>query len=145
MSSATCEHVIHVVADQEDGQPAVGQPADQVENLLGLRDTERRGRLVEDDDAWSSTAPHVAMATVCRCPPDRLATCWRIDFTRADRQAVERLAGPLLHVCSSSRPTLGDFAAEEHVLDDVEVVAQREVLVHDLDARGRCACLGVVT
>ena len=27
------------------------------------------------------------------------------------------------------------LAAEEHVLDDVEVVAQREVLVHDLDAQ----------
>ena len=27
------------------------------------------------------------------------------------------------------------LAAEEHVLDDVEVVGQREVLVHDLDAQ----------
>ena len=33
----------------------------------------------------------------------------------------------------SSRPALLHLAAEEHVLDDVEVVAQREVLVDDLD------------
>ena len=29
------------------------------------------------------------------------------------------------------------LAAEVHVLDDVEVVAQREILVHDLDAEPR--------
>ena len=27
------------------------------------------------------------------------------------------------------------FAAEVHVLDDVEIVAEREILVHDLDAQ----------
>ena len=41
---------------------------------------------------------------------------------------------------SSSTMPLRALAAEEHVLDDVEVVAQREVLVDDLDAeRGRVA------
>ena len=38
---------------------------------------------------------------------------------------------------SSNVPKLGLLATEEHVLDDVEVVAQREVLVHDLDAEPR--------
>jgi hypothetical protein len=33
---------------------------------------------------------------------------------------------------------LGDLLApEKHVVDDVEVVAQREILVHDLDAEQR--------
>ena len=35
---------------------------------------------------------------------------------------------------SSSTMPPGALPAEEHVLDDVEVVAEREVLVHDLDA-----------
>ena len=44
-------------------------------------------------------------------------------------------------VFSSSVPNFGHaLAAEEHVLHDVEVVAEREVLVNDLDAeRGRVA------
>ena len=35
---------------------------------------------------------------------------------------------------SSKVPNVELLATEEHVLHDVEVVAQREVLVHDLDA-----------
>ncbi len=44
-------HVGHVVADQDDAVPALAQPLDEVEHLGGLRDAERGGRLVEDDDA----------------------------------------------------------------------------------------------
>src|SRR6266704_3459461 len=43
------EDVRHVVADQDDGQAAVADPADKVEHLAGLLDPERRGRLVHDD------------------------------------------------------------------------------------------------
>jgi hypothetical protein len=37
------------------------------------------------------------------------------------------------------------LAAEEHVVDDVEVVAQGEVLVDDLDAERSWRALGSVT
>ena len=50
MSSATCEDVVEVVADQDDAEAAVGQPADQAQHLLGLGDAQRGGRLVEDDE-----------------------------------------------------------------------------------------------
>ncbi|GGN21305.1 hypothetical protein GCM10011609_73280 [Lentzea pudingi] len=56
---------------------------------------------------------------------------------RAHRQRRERLARRLLHVGLVEQATLGALAAEEHVLDDVEVVGQREVLVDDLDPEFR--------
>ena len=48
--SATCEDVVHVVRDEDDAEAVVGEPPDEVEDLLGLGDAERGGRLVEDDE-----------------------------------------------------------------------------------------------
>src|SRR4051794_25844608 len=42
------EHVVHVVGDHQYGQALVGQPAHQVEDVSGLRHTERSGGLVHD-------------------------------------------------------------------------------------------------
>src|SRR4029078_10987497 len=48
------------------------------------------------------------------------------------------LGGRFLHVVFGQRQVPSPFSPEEHVLDDVEVVAQREVLVDGLDPeRGR--------
>src|SRR3954453_17462274 len=44
------EDVDHVVGDEDDGVAGVGQPADEVEHLAGLRDAQGGGRLVEDDE-----------------------------------------------------------------------------------------------
>jgi hypothetical protein len=51
MSSGHLEDVREVVADDDHGDALLGQALDQVEHLLGLRDAEGGGRLVEDDDA----------------------------------------------------------------------------------------------
>ena len=81
---------------------------------------------------FQSTA--LAMATVWRWPPDRLATRCRTDFTvRTDRDCRVSSA-ELLHAALVEHDAAAALPAEEHVLDDVEVVAQREVLVDDLDA-----------
>jgi hypothetical protein len=69
----------------------------------------------------------LATATDCRWPPDSDATGWRIDFTVVTR-----------HRIFVEQPRAQPFAAQEHVLDDVEVVGEREVLVHGLDAELRC-------
>ena len=83
---------------------------------------------------FHSTA--LAMATVCRWPPERLATCWRTDFTvRTDRPASVSAASCSIVGLVEDEAALA-LPAEEHVLDDVEVVAEREVLVDDLDAEG---------
>ena len=84
---------------------------------------------------FHSTA--LAMATVWRWPPERLATRWRTDLTRCARRGRPGSARPLLHGRRRrARCRVRRLPAEEHVLDDVEVVAQREVLVDDLDAEG---------
>jgi hypothetical protein len=54
------------------------------------------------------------------------------------RQPGERLGGEPLHRTLIEHQAAPLFPAEEHVLDDVEVVAEGEVLIDDLDAqRGR--------
>ena len=84
---------------------------------------------------FQSTA--LAIATVWRWPPESDATGIRTEVTvRTDSDARVR-AGGLLHVGLVEQPGLAALAAEEHVLDDVEVVGQREVLVDDLDAERR--------
>ena len=49
------EDVVEVVRDDHDGEPLLAEPPHELEHLLGLRDAERRGRLVEDHD---SRVPH---------------------------------------------------------------------------------------
>src|SRR5690606_9900943 len=59
-------------------------------------------------------------------PPDRAH--------RADREAGQRRARHLLHRALVQGEAAAPLPAEEEVLDDVEVLAEREVLVDDLDA-----------
>ena len=96
MSSATCEDVVHVVADEDHCKAAVGEPADQPEHLLGLRDAERGGRLVEDDELGvpehrSGDRDGLALAAgeAGDLLPDRLHG--------ADRETGQGLGGALLH------------------------------------------------
>ena len=44
------EDVGHVVADEDDAEALLGEAPHQVEHLAGLRDAQRRGRLVEHHD-----------------------------------------------------------------------------------------------
>ena len=63
------EHVVDVVADEEDPDALRLQLGDELVHLGGLRRTERRGGLVHDQDRalkWTARA----MATAWRCPPD---------------------------------------------------------------------------
>ncbi len=52
---------------------------------------------------------------------------------RRHREAVEGLLRRVLHGRLVEDPAPGALTTEEHVGDDVEVVRQRQVLVHDLD------------
>ena len=57
---------------------------------------------------------------------------------RRDREALQGLRGARLHLgLFEQLEDVVCLAAQEHVLDDVEVVAEREILVHDLDAEPR--------
>ena len=86
-----------------------------------------------------------ATATDWRWPPESVATGCRMDVDRRDGERLERLRGVLLHLRLVEDLEPVHLTAEVHVLDDVEVVAEREILVHDLDAEvgasfgSRCA------
>ena len=95
------EDVVHVVGDQDDREAVVGEPADQVEHLLGLGDAQRRGRLVEDDEL--GVPQHRArdrhgLPLTAGQARDLLAQRPQ----RPHREAAQRVAGALLH--RRSRP-----------------------------------------
>ena len=124
---------MQVVRDEDDGEPLLGQAPDELEHLLGLRDAERGGGLVEDDEL---RVPHHRardcdrLALSAREGRDRLTD----GLDRGDAKALERLRRTLLHRrLLEPEEEVPDLAAQVHVLDDVEVVAEREILVHDLD------------
>ena len=123
--------------------PWCGQPLDELEHLLGLGDAERRRRLVEDHEPG---VPHHRAGDRDGLPlaagerrhrlPDRA--------DRRHREALHRLGRLRLHhrLLQAVEP-VPCLAAEIHVLDDVEVVAEGEILVDDLDPQLR-GVLGAV-
>ena len=127
------QHVDHVVRDQQHGDALVGEPADQVEHLRRLRHTERGRGLVEQHDLG---VPQHGLRDRdgLALPAGQAGHALANRLHRAHRQRVERLAGGLLHGDLVEQDAAVPFPAEEHVLHDVEVVAQGEVLIDDLDA-----------
>ncbi len=117
--------------------PCSPRRAHEREHLLGLRDPERRGRLVEDHELGVPLhglrdGDRLALAAGER--RDRLAD--RPD--RRDGERLQRRGRVLLPSSASSRTCQRlRLAAEVHVLDDVEVVAESEILVDDLDPEPR--------
>jgi hypothetical protein len=125
------EDVVQVVRDDHDGEALVGEPPHQFEHLLGLRDAERRRRLVEDDKLripHNGARDSDGLALAARECGDRLPD--RAD--RRHRERLHRLGRPLFHDrLLEPLEAIVRLAPEVHVLDDVEVVAQRKVLVDD--------------
>ena len=79
-----------------------------------------------------------ATATDWRCPPESVATGCRIERIVVTDERLQRLGRPLLHRrLVQPEDRVVHLAAEVHVLDDVEVVAEREILVDDLDPEPR--------
>ena len=76
----------------------------------------------------------LATATDCRCPPESVATGCRIELivVTASDFSVSAVCCSITGSFRTLEPVVR-LAAEVHVLDDVEVVAEREVLVDDLD------------
>ena len=113
----------------------------------GLRHAERRGRLVEQHDlrlAEQRAGDRDLLALAAGERPDLAAQAGD-----RHRQVGEQLAGLVLHLrlveLARDRARAGRdlLAAEEEVGDDVEVVAEREVLVDGGDPQfGRVLGLG---
>ena len=78
-----------------------------------------------------------ATAIDCRCPPESVATGWRIDEIVVTASDFSVAAVCLRHPGLVEDLPAVELAAEVHVLDDVEVVAESEILVDDLDPEPR--------
>ena len=72
------EDVVQVVGDDDDREALGSEPGDEVEHLAGLRDAERGGRLVEDDEARVPHAPRVRSRPTAAGRPrgSRPAAAW---------------------------------------------------------------------
>ena len=131
--SATAKTSCRLWEIRMTASPCSRKPLDEREHLLGLRDAERGGRLVEDHELrvpHHRTRDRDRLALAARERRNRLAD-------RADRRHAQRLQrlGRLLlhHRLLEPLEEIVRLAPEVHVLDDVEVVAEREILVDDLD------------
>ena len=86
------EDVVHVVGDEHDAEAVVGEPADEVEHLRVCATPRAAvGSSSRTTLEFQSTA--LAMATVCRWPPERLATLLAHRLHGAHGQRGEGLAG----------------------------------------------------
>ncbi len=113
--------------------PCSDEALHEVQHLLGLGDAEGGGGLVEDDHAGlleHRASDRHGLPLAAGEARHLLAD----GLHRAHGERAQRVGGLLLHAALVEGADRQLLAAEEHVLDDVEVVAQGEVLV----ARPRC-------
>src|SRR5579859_2357796 len=126
------ENVVQVVGDHHHRQPAVAQADDQVKHGPGLHHPEGGGGLVKQH--------HLGV------PHHRLGDRHRLTLTSRERghglpdraygghpQGAQGLGRLLLHRVLVEQAVAQRLPAEEHVLDDVQVVGQRQILVDGLD------------
>src|SRR6478672_3957282 len=122
------EDVVQVVGDHHHRQPAVPEPLDQIQHLPGLHHPEGGGGLVQQHQLG---VPHHRLGHRHRLPLATRERAHRLP-DRAHRghpQGAQGLARLNLHRVLVEQATAQSFPAEEHVLDDVQVVGQRQVLV----------------
>ena len=115
--------------------PLVAQLPDEIEDLGDLPHRDRRGRLVHQHDLGvgnPGSGDGHRLSLAARHLPDQIA---RPGF---GSQLGEDLSGPAIHrgiVENLERAdAFADFAAEENIGGSAEIVAEREILMHDLDA-----------
>src|SRR5712692_2063416 len=134
------EHIDEVVRYDHDREATVTEALDQVEHLPRLIYSQSGGGLVHDHELG---VPHHRLRDGDRLAlPSGQGRYGLADGPDGrDAQAGESLGCPALHLVLVERPAAEELPAQEHVLDDVEVVAQGEVLVDGLDSEPACiAC-----
>src|SRR5580700_3323857 len=126
------EDVVQVVGDDHHRQPAVAEPFDQVQHLPGLHHSEGGGGLVQQHQLG---VPHHRLGHRHRLPlTSRERGHWLPDRAhRGDQQGAQGLGRLPLHRVLVEQAALQRLPAEEHVLNDVQVVGQRQILVHRLN------------
>ena len=135
------EHVAEVMGHQDDSQAALRRRA-MSSRTCAVCSTPRAavGSSSRATFGWPSSER--VMATDCRCPPERDATWVRtlgILTARSRRSATRRRSIPISfsHVTSRARPRRTLLSAEEQVGDDVQILAERQILKDGRNARVR--------
>ena len=128
------EDVVQVVRDEHDGEALLGEALDERRAPARVCATPSAAVGSSRMTSLEFHCTALATATDCRWPPESEATGCRIERIVVTASDAERLGRALLHarLFQATEP-VALLAAEVHVLDDVEVVAEREVLVDDLD------------
>ena len=134
ISSATDEHLVELVRDEQDGEALVLELAQVGEQLVDLLRHEHGGRLVQDEDLRAAVEHLADLDALPRADAELLDQRVGIDVEAVGVGDLADLARARRAV--SSTPALGRLAAEHDVLEDGQVVGQHEVLVHHADAGG---------
>jgi hypothetical protein len=130
---ARLEDVHVVVEDHDDRDLArLAQAADEVEHQRPLAHAHRRQRLVEQQDAGvrvDRAGDRDRLPLAARQPRHR-----HLHRGDVDADLGDRLAGPLAHRAVVEQPErVDDLAVEEDVVEDAQLVDQREVLIDGVD------------
>jgi hypothetical protein len=130
--SPTCEDVLQAVRNDDLCDAVLLEFEHRLEQPLGRHDREVGRRLVEDDDA--------RLERDCAGDRDRLLAAAGqafdalIDRVHVDLEALQHLVGLGIHLLAVDEDAPPRPAAEEDVLADVHVPAERKVLIDHLDA-----------
>ena len=129
------EHVGHAVADQHDGDSLVAQPAHEIQHFGHLAHRYRRRRLVHQDDlriGQPGTGDRHRLTLAAGHVANDIARP-RLRF-----QLDEQLGGAPAHRLEIENAQRPDPARELPAHEDVDggrqVVAERQILIDDLDA-----------
>ena len=128
---ADLHHLVQLVGDEDDRQPAIRQAAQQVQQLHGLLRREHGRRLVEDEQVRAVVHRLEDLDALLLAHGQVLDERVRVDLEAQLRAELTDALGHLVHV-AQHRPRL--VLAQDDVLRDGERGHEHEVLVHHADA-----------
>ena len=127
------EHVVEKVGDEDEALARALEAAKHGKETLDLRRRERRGGLVEDDDACPGEKHPAELDQLLQAERQGSDARAGVDI---DAEALEMLAGDARHLAPAhDAHAVRRLEAEKHVLGDRELGADRQLLVHHADAR----------
>ena len=129
---AQLEDLVEAVADEQDRDAAVAQPADDAEQPLDLVGGQRRGRLVEDQDARLDRQRLRDLDELL--VGHRQAADRRADVELDVELLEQRLRLPARRAPVEQAEPAGRRVADEDVLGDRQVGEEPRLLVDDRDA-----------
>src|SRR5207245_2491600 len=122
-----------LVGDENHGGPLPDQPANNVEESLGLLWCQGGGRLVQDQDARATIEGLDDLDPLLQANGQVPNTRSRIDLEPIPGREIADNAGGFIHINHASAPD--DLVAEHDVLHDGQPGDQHEVLMHHPDAQ----------